>query len=736
MQSCQSKNVHTGTGLIKAQAKGSVSASNGMAENHPKTSSSSSSNATPKVSCKIENILSPNVVIKPENDKLAEKQNHSNGGGSVKPHESHYDYPSLNLKMLDTSPELISSPARGSTGLQMQIPSVQHEAVQPSENGDNHRKRANKALHQHQITPLSIYQTAFMGKRRCSSECTSSIEFIFYFTGNIDTLPQFKQEYPEIKKEADTSSEKDFEEINMGFRIVNPNKVKQEKPDKQPEKQDVEKSPVPTVVEEEEEEEEVNTVNLINESGDESVTTTTFKRKANDSSDDVIELSDNSILDPPLAPATVKRRKLLEKPISTPKKSPPNSYKSLIKQSNNAAAFSSGIAQTAKSKLISPTSTINKSTIRRKNIFKARAAFKTMRFAASKAKRRALKKKKKAAMVVECSSEKSSSTNDENVEPIEDDEDEKLSDVAEESVTTDPAEEHHEERSMDGSSECSGKSNIDLTIERVAKGYFSESEIFSSLAKHRKTKSQKKFETKLLDLCAKRKEKKKKEKALKKKPEVVQEVTTDKSKKKKKKKEKTTVVVQATPPVVEKKVNKAKKSKAKEEPPKEVPSSHSTPKKKAQKPPKIAKKAESPVIESDDDVTIATAATKDEDTSTTLISSTKTETPPAPTTPAKPLLDETDVANNNDEYFKDNNQRQKQHEPLTLYKTPGYGWTMALNKSSNKRGKKAKYTKTKKLKVTLPNDIVIPKSTSIPRWSNGWVWEGEPYQALVFLNVS
>lgn len=171
MQSCQSKNVHTGTGPIKAQSKGSVSASNGLTDNLPKTSSSSSSStANPKVSCKIENILTSNVVIKPENDKLTEqqqKQNHTNGS-TVKPHESHYDYSSMNMKVLDTSPELIPSPARGSNGLQTQIPSVQHEAVQPTEsnNSDNHRKRVGKALerqHQYQLTPLSIYQTAFMG---------------------------------------------------------------------------------------------------------------------------------------------------------------------------------------------------------------------------------------------------------------------------------------------------------------------------------------------------------------------------------------------------------------------------------------------------------------------------------------------------------------------------------------------------------------------------------------------
>lgn len=155
MQSCQSKNVHTGTGPINS--KGSVSTSNGLAENLPKISSSSATN--PKVSCKIES----DVVIKPENDKLVDQQkqqNHNNDRSAVKPH----DYPSMNLKAHDISPE----PARGSTGLQ--IPLVQHEqAENNNNNSDNHRKRVGKA-HQHQITPLSIYQTAFMGMHSFSRD--------------------------------------------------------------------------------------------------------------------------------------------------------------------------------------------------------------------------------------------------------------------------------------------------------------------------------------------------------------------------------------------------------------------------------------------------------------------------------------------------------------------------------------------------------------------------------------
>lgn len=643
-------------------------------------------------------------------------------------------------------------------------------------------------------------------------------------------MQQFKQEYPEIKKESDANSEKDFEEINRGFRIINPNKVKQEKPETTENQQsEADKSslvPVPMDIEEKEPSviEEVNTVNLINESGDES-TSTSSKRKSDDSNDDVIELSDNSVLEAPrrlsLVPA-LKRRKLLERPICTPKKSPPNSYKSLIKQNSNFSLSSYGtsstslVPTTAKSKLISTSSALNKSTIRRKSLnFKSKGAFKTIRFAAAKAKRRALNKKllkKQQQSTVDAShaSEKSQLTNDENAEPLDEEEEEDNSSTeksSEDSVTNDvTSEEQNEEKSMDGSSECSGKSNIDLTIDRVAKGYFSESEVFSSLNKHRKTKGQKKFEAKLLVLCEKKKKIKKKiENELKEKEKLSQKSTQkkvvvagkkkvirvvvnkskDTRKKKKKVKKVKKKIVETVKEVLDesiviKKAGKStKKSKAKEptidveiptlteEKPKkqakklkieEVPSTHSTPKRKAPVK-KAPKKIE---IETDDDMTIETSVTKDEDTSNTLLSSAPTTTtttvtqnvveeiettpvdatPPPTTTAAasvtKPLLDETDVANNNDEYFEDNNHnRYKPQEPLTLYKTPGYGWTTALNKTSNKRGKRgAKYTKTKKMRVTIPSDIMIPKSTSIPRWSNGWMWEGSPYQALVFLNVS
>lgn len=702
MQSCP-KNAHTGTG--PTNKKGPVSANNtiAIAENIPKIPS-----ATANISCKVENILSPSVVIKPESK---DKQSGS------------HDLYMQHAKVLE-SPELAPSPARGSTGLQLP-PTVQHEAVQPTESNLNNssdnvslsqrkQPRVGKSMErerqqQQHITMSGHYQTAL---------------------DHSDDLPHFKQEFA-VKREGDVKKEKDCDDIDLGFRVEH---VKLERPEANVEVSPVvEPSPTPKPI---------DTV-TVSESGDECIDYST-KRKLND---DVIELSDNSTVE--LASATLKRRKLMEKPVCTPKKSPPNSYKSLIKQANPPTTYPSS---TSKSKLI--TSSINRmgskvSCIKRRSIFKSKSALKKMRLAA-KAKKRA-QSKKKVVVVVEDESDKSESTNgDENVliatkadaesssEAIE-----KCDDNVEETSTEN---EHNEEKSMDGSSEYSGKSNIDLTIDRVAKGYFSESDIFSCLSKHRKTKSQKKLAAKLLKLGVKEKKKGKKEKTNNV-PDVPEKAKPKKAKKGKSKVdgdcEEATKVSKLKKAKVDVPEKVAKKKLAKKKPElekdplalDETPSSTSTPKRKP-KAPKKAKKVkaeEAPVIEpvavesDEDDKTVTTLETRDEETSTTVLSSTQT------INTAKSLLDETDVANNNNiECFEDIN-RQKQQDTLTLYKTPGYGWT-TFNKT--KRGKKAKFGNRKKHRLTLPNDIVIPKSTSIPRWSNGWMWEGEPFQALVFLNVS
>ncbi|CRK97237.1 CLUMA_CG010633, isoform A [Clunio marinus] len=725
MQSCP-KNAHTGTGPTN-KAKGPVSANTTIAESNPKTISTFNI-----ASCKIENITSPNVVIKPENnDKMEASPSNS--------HELFSQH--LNLKMLE-SPELTPSPARGSIGLQIP-PTVQHEAVQPTEhssdiNSFSQRKhpRVGKSMererqHQQHITMggTMTYQTTLENSDNVALELT-----------------QFKKEFT-VKKEGDVKKEKDCDMIDRGYRSINPiDNVKLERPEAEHDSLSTQMAPKQTtnnfVT-------DTITVNLINESGDECVDYSMKRKLDETSNDDVIELSDNSTVDPPSL--TLKRRKLLEKPVSTPKKSPPNSYKSLIKQANPSTTTYQ--SSTSKSKLL--TSNINrlsnKSNIKRRTILKS----KNVRLLA-KAKKRSPKKN-----VTEDESDKVESVNgDDNAENDSvidvnkfNNEDisettEKSDEIAEETSTEN---DNHEDKSMDGSSEYSGKSNIDLTIDRVAKGYFSESDIFTCLSKQRKTKSQKKFDAKLIKSGINDKKNAKKAKT-----DVTDVPVKDKTKKKSKVNKEADMQQEAAGDNELRKARKLKKLKVKEiddggknkskKKPKDgekeplslddILPSHSTPKRKQKTPKNVESKKEkkekvvenltvSALIESDeDDKTVVTVETRDEETSTTLLSSAQT------INTTKSQLDETDVANNNNECFEDNN-RHKQQESLTLYKTPGYGWTM--NKTG-KRGKKTKFSNRKKHKFTLLNDIVIPKSTSIPRWSNGWVWGGDPYQALVFLN--
>lgn len=633
------KNAHTGTGPIH---KGPVSANNtiALAENIPKT---------PAVvtTCKIENILLP---IKPESREKSCSDITSD----------------LYATKVFESTETTTSLARGSISLQIP-PTQQHEAVQLPENlniscdslslSQRKQPRVGKSMERERQQQQHI--------NMCGSE----------------DVPQFKQEFS-VKKEGNVKKEKDCEEvetfINMSVKL---------------ERQETVVAP--------KEVDTTDTVNLVTESGDECVDYST-KRKL-DCSDDVIELSDNSTVDPPSA--TLKRRKLLSLPVNTPKRSPPNSYKSLIKQSP-----ASNPTPSSKSKLIS--STINrmgsKAIIKRRNILKTKSAMKKLRLAA-KAKKRAQKKKPEV--------ESDKSTNEDDIKT------ESTVDGLEKSAES-TENENNEDKSMDGSSEYSGKSNIDLTIDRVAKGYFSESDIFSCLSKHRKTKSQKKFDAKVLKASKKIAEKVRKKSKVNKEATEIEVPKTNKLKK----------TIDGKKKSSEGK-KKPKKAESIEKDPlslDEIPSPQTTPKRKLKalaKSKKVKEAAEVveevieplAVVESDEDEkTVATIETRDEETSTTVLSSAQTN---------KSTLDETDVANNNNECFEDNN-RQKQQESLTLYKTPGVGWT-----TYNKPGKRGKKAKGKKHKLTL-NDIIIPKSTSIPRWSNGWVWEGEPFQALVFLNVS
>lgn len=584
----------------------------------------------------------------------------------------------------------------------------------------------------------------------------------------------------------------------------------------------------------------VDTVNLIHESGDDECIDYTMKRnKGCTANDDVIELSDNSLIELPTrssaasttssimadetgelsaegdqsSNSALTRPKLLAIPINIPKKSPPNSYKSLLKSANGTTTTTSSSTTTTPAK--------NKKTcLKRRSILKPKSSA-VLKKKIRMTKKRFLIKKKSKSLKKNSEEDKSSSSSSSTCSDEADKSDdvsanestevhhEKSDGSAEETSSSSSLSEKNVEfsednKSVDETSDCSAKSNIDETIDRVAKGYFSESEILTTLSKYRKKKIEKQIKQKISKAEEKRKSNKnssggivlnrtkptkgKKDESKKNKIQIQESEKKALAAEKKKSKVDATVESHRDAMKVssssksKKPTKKDEKQQAKKvtkivetefvsvnddnvdngEPPKptgvlkrqQKPMTEKKPTKKskpvkANTPTAIIEDAiptpPPTVVESDEDEAKMTLE-RDDETSTTVISSSLNT--------SKSILDETDVANNNNECFENNNQMNEssseaveeekpspsalalakmRQEPLTLYKTPGYGWT-TLTKC--KRGKKAKFTNRKKQKVTLLNDIVIPRCTSTPRWSNGWTWVGEPFQAYVFLDVS
>lgn len=602
--------------------------------------------------CKIENILAPNVMtIKPEN-KMSDV---------AKPLEL-YSHSHHVAKVGLEQPEMTLSPARGSTGLQLPASVQQESATQLTES-----KLSNSRLHQ------STFMTSI-------DTTTTPLD-----------ITQLKQEF-QVKKELNLDGD-----TNNSYNSMKP--IENVKVERQQSSSVASTSSSTQVINSEN--------NSTHESGDDECIDYTMRKNE---SDDVIELSDNSCMDPP-ANNSLARRKLLSAPVNIPKKSPPNSYKSLIKQST-----------------ISPLGKSKKATLKRRNILKPKTTTvlkKKIRMAVTTKKRFLLKKKRKSLTKV-VNDEKSISN-----EKSHEIEESSSSCVSEKNV------EFCEDKSIDDTSDYSGKSNIDETIDRVAKGYFSESEILSTLSKYRKKKVKKQLKEKKIT----------KAKANQSKVKGKTNKNQENDEKKKSKNDAVDNEMMKLGSKSKKPKKDDKKSSSDEKPNKKV---KKTPTKKQLKPTPVVviEEAAIPtppptVVESDEDDAKLTSIERDEETSTTVISSSLNT--------SKSILDETDVANNNNECFENNNQMSEatsetdttksvipfmKQEPLTLYKTPGYGWTTLHKTTKRGKGKGAKFTNRKKQKVTLLNDIVIPRCTSIPRWSNGWTWVGEPFQAYVFLDVS
>lgn len=106
--------------------------------------------------------------------------------------------------------------------------------------------------------------------------------------------------------------------------------------------------------------------------------------------------------------------------------------------------------------------------------------------------------------------------------------------------------------------------------------------------------------------------------------------------------------------------------------------------------------------------------------------------------------------NNNDILVKNHNKptasaKSKSRSSSTTTATTTSVPTGAA-KIQNKRRSRSKSTGSSKRRKTLSRskhvteEIEVPpvprKSSTVPRWSNGWHWNGEPFQAKVYLNVS
>lgn len=94
------------------------------------------------------------------------------------------------------------------------------------------------------------------------------------------------------------------------------------------------------------------------------------------------------------------------------------------------------------------------------------------------------------------------------------------------------------------------------------------------------------------------------------------------------------------------------------------------------------------------------------------------------------ILDYTDGIINNNNIMYDNNNKIY-HHPLTNNRSTG-------GKKTKSRGAKFSNKKRRRIKhVQEIEEIVIPRrTTALPRWSNGWHWEGPSFRGKVFLNVS
>lgn len=322
MQSC-SKNVHIGPliGSGSKTSKGPVQSNHLVAPADTATSITLSSNTSvnQKINCKTEDLSpqqSPIVLVKPETDSHLYHHTMSVTDITNSPIRDKVAYEkighappnfALNTKVLE--PEMSISPARGSTG---PLPQIQAGATLPADNNSitARKARVGKSMaREMMMTPpqrqaLNLHVDSEIYPRGMG-EHTDLVR-----DGKGDTS-LIKKENVKIECEDDVF-------------ILEPSKF--ETPTKTP------------IVED-----RTSALNCDETSSTDDVEICS-KRKSMDS--DVITLDDS--VEDSVPSSTVKKRKILELHKDPCKKSPPNSYKSLIKQSDPRPYLCSSDATTDK----------------------------------------------------------------------------------------------------------------------------------------------------------------------------------------------------------------------------------------------------------------------------------------------------------------------------------------------------------------------------------------------------
>lgn len=100
------------------------------------------------------------------------------------------------------------------------------------------------------------------------------------------------------------------------------------------------------------------------------------------------------------------------------------------------------------------------------------------------------------------------------------------------------------------------------------------------------------------------------------------------------------------------------------------------------------------------------------------------------------LLDnESHINNNNNNILLDKNN--KLHLEALAASTFNANKSLSAKKSKSRGCKFSNKKKHRARHAKHIEEVIIPRQTSAaPRWSNGWTWQGEPFQGKVFLNVS